>query len=54
MGAIPVVGPYWIAIPAVLELWLVEGKLVVALTLTALALLPAMFVDSLIYGEIEG
>lgn len=47
-------GPYWIALPAVLELWLVEGKLVIALSLAALALLPIMFVDSLIYGEIEG
>ncbi len=53
-GAIPFVGPYWISLPAILELWLVESSPFTAITLLILALLPVLFVDNLINGEIEG
>lgn len=53
-GAIPFIGAYWVALPAVLELWLLQGHLLSALTLFALSLLPVFFVDTLINREIEG
>jgi predicted PurR-regulated permease PerM len=53
-GALPFVGTYWIALPAVLELWLVEGQTLSAITVLLLSLLPLFFVDSIIYGEVEG
>lgn len=53
-GALPFVGTYWIALPAVLELWLVEGQPLSAIAVLTLSLLPLFFVDSIIYGEVEG
>lgn len=53
-GALPFIGPYWIALPAVLELWLVEGQAVSAIAVLVLSLLPLFFIDSIIYGEVEG
>ena len=53
-GAVPFVGAYWVALPAVLELWLVEGQLLKALALMGLSLLPLFFVDTIINREIEG
>ena len=53
-GAIPFIGAYWVAMPAVLELWLLQGSLLSALALFALSVLPVFFVDTLINREIEG
>ena len=53
-GAMPFVGAYWVALPAVLELWLVEGQLLKALAVMGLSLLPLFFVDTIINREIEG
>jgi len=53
-GAIPFIGPYWVAMPAVLEVWLVDGSPVAAIAILTLSLLPAFFVDSIINSEIEG
>jgi predicted PurR-regulated permease PerM len=53
-GAVPFVGPYWIALPAILELWLVEGEAVSAIAVLVLSLIPLFFIDSIIYGEVEG
>jgi predicted PurR-regulated permease PerM len=53
-GAIPFIGPYWIALPAILELWLVEGEAVSAIAVLVLSLIPLFFIDSIIYGEVEG
>lgn len=53
-GAIPFIGAYWVALPAVLELWLLQGHLLTALGLLTLSLLPLFFVDTLINREIEG
>ena len=54
-GAIPFIGPYWVTVPAVLELWLVEGNVALALVVLALSLLPMfIFLDTMIYSEIEG
>lgn len=53
-GAIPFVGPYWVSLPAILELWLIESRPLAAIVLLVISLLPVLFVDSLINGEIEG
>ena len=53
-GAIPFIGPYWISIPAVLEVWLVDGRPLAAVSIFILSLLPAFFVESIINNEIEG
>ena len=53
-GAMPFVGAYWVALPAVLELWLVQGQLLTALSVMGLSLLPLFFVDTIINREIEG
>ena len=53
-GALPFVGSYWVTLPAVLELWLIEGRPLVALLLFLLSLVPVFYVDTLINSEIEG
>ena len=53
-GAIPFVSPYWVSLPAILELWLLENSPLAAVALLVLALVPVLFVDTLINGEIEG
>ncbi|KAK3797958.1 hypothetical protein RRG08_018762 [Elysia crispata] len=53
-AAIPFLGPYWAAVPAVIELWLVQGRGLCALTLFLAHMLPSSVVDAKIYGEIEG
>ncbi|GFS24282.1 transmembrane protein 245-like [Elysia marginata] len=53
-AAMPFLGPYWAALPAVIELWLVQGRGLCALTLLLAHMLPAGVVDAKIYGEIEG
>ena len=50
----PFIGPYWVALPAVLEVWLLEGRPLLALALVLLSLLPPFWVDNLFYREIEG
>lgn len=53
-GALPFVGSYWVTLPAVLELWLIEGRTLAALLLFILSLLPVFYVDTIINSEIEG
>ena len=53
-GAVPFVGPYWMGLPAILQLWLVEERVAVALLALVLFLVPPFLIDSIINSEIEG
>ncbi|KAF0304956.1 Transmembrane protein 245 [Amphibalanus amphitrite] len=54
LGAVPFLGSYWAALPAVLELWLVHSQPLTALLFFAAQLAPILFVDTAIYSEVKG
>lgn len=53
-GAVPFIGTYWAALPAVMELWLLHNDWISAVILATIHVLPTYIVDTTIYAEIKG
>ena len=53
-GVVPFVASYWAAVPAVLELWLIEESGIQPLLLAMCHISPTYVVDTVIYSEIKG
>ena len=54
LAAMPFLGTYFAAIPAIIELWLVNGRQLEAAAIFLAHYLPTLFVDSAMYREIKG
>lgn len=51
---LPLLGTYWVALPGILELWLVQGKPILALVFLFMHFFPyVLAVDQAIYSEIK-
>ena len=54
LAFLPLVGTYWVSLPGILELWLIQGKPFHAFVFTIMHCLPILIgVDKAIYSEIR-
>ena len=53
-AVVPLASPYVAALPAVLELFIVDGDWTTAVLFIVLHMAPSFYVDTAIYREIEG
>ena len=54
LAAMPFLGTYFAAVPAIIDLWLVNGRQLEAIAMFLAHYLPTLFVDSAMYSEIKG
>ncbi len=53
-GAVPFIGPYWVSVPAILEIWLIRDSPFLAILVIVLFLIPPFSIDNTINKEIKG
>jgi len=54
LAAMPFLGTYFAAVPAVIDLWLVNGRQLESAAIFLAHYLPTLFVDAAMYSEIKG
>jgi len=54
LAAMPFLGTYFAAVPAIIDLWLVNGRQLEAAAMFIAHYLPTLFVDAAMYSEIKG
>ena len=54
LAAMPFLGTYFAAVPAIIDLWLVNGRHLAAAAMFIAHYLPTLFVDAAMYSEIKG
>jgi len=54
LAAMPFLGTYFAAVPAIIDLWLVNGRKLEAVAIFLAHYLPTLFVDTAMYSEIKG
>ncbi|XP_014260347.1 transmembrane protein 245-like [Cimex lectularius] len=54
LGMVPVLGTYWVCLPAVLDIWLIQESELRAVGLFIVQIIPTTVVEMTVYNEIKG